>query len=608
MFGVARVLFFLFNKSYFPTSGSLELLEMCFYGLRFDLAAVIYTNSLFIVLSLLPVNLRSTSRYLALQLIVFVLTNGYALQLEVNDMEFFKYANRRTTFADYGMVKTDLWHLLGQLLIEFWYIPVLIIIFLRALFFVFHKTNKKEKPRLRFLPQMLIFLLGCGLALIGLRGGLQARPLSMLSAAEYVDNQVFAQLVGNTTLNFIFSIQQEKIQEVSYFDPKTLDTLYSLKHTPSGGGHFAPKNVVIIVMESFGKEYIGRYNNGKGYTPFLDSLLAEGLTTTESYANATRSAQGVVAISASIPALMEAPLQFSAYQGNLVKGLAALLKEKNYRTYFFHGANTGSMDFEKFGKASGFDDYFDRTDYGSDKDYDGTWGVWDVPFFQYAAQKLSETPAPFFAFFFSLTSHHPYATESWFEEKHPQLDPLYRSVLYSDEALRRFFATAAAMPWYKNTLFVVVADHTGMSRNMSYQNRKGQFEIPILFFSPDDERLKQKKLPIVCQQIDIMPSILDYLGYDQPYIAFGKSIFSKDSARYAFVYHDGQYQIASKGHLLLRDQTQNIGYYDLKNDPFLSNNILLNPQKDEFETLEDQLKAVIQAHNKAMIHNELTIK
>jgi phosphoglycerol transferase MdoB-like AlkP superfamily enzyme len=163
---------------------------------------------------------------------------------------------------------------------------------------------------------------------------------------------------------------------------------------------------------------------------------------------------------------------------------------------------------------------------------------------QYFAKKLNKKKEPFFTTFFSLSSHPPYVLPKDYEHNHNKIDIL-ETIQYSDYALQQFFKSIENEDWYKNTLFIVTADHTsGVSYNKKYKNRIGRYAIPLLLFKGDGS-LKGVNNNIV-QQIDIMPTLLEKIHYNKPYLAFGKSILSKESwaisklnNNYCFITNEG---------------------------------------------------------------------
>ncbi len=599
LFTLTRLVFYFFNQDSLNVQSVSELVSYLFFGLRFDIAALIYINSLFILLSILPFSFRANSIYKKIQQFIYVITNGIAFALEFADVGYFQFAYRRVNRSDlqmFGTVQTTT----GNIIFDFWYLLALAILFAYFLFTFVRKTEVYQPRNTSFLIQSLLFV-GCiPLFAIGARGGLQKRPVMAITAAKYARDMTNMPMLTNASLGLIFSTQQRYLGEKKYFPQEKADQLFPIKQQFKPTGPFKNENVVIIMLESFGKEYIGHFNEYEGHTPFLDSLLQQGFYIDQTYSNGSRSTEGVVAITAGIPSLMEDPLMFSAYQGNRVDGTAALLKKKGYHTSFLHGANEGSMEFERFSLLNGFDEYIDRDDYSMTKDYDGTWGIWDVPFFQFAAQKMDETPTPFYSVLFSLNPHHPFKTEQWFEDKYPDEEPLYRSIRYTDFALQQFFEKVKKMDWFDNTLFVITADHVGESRQKKYKHTVGKYQVPILFYKPNSPKLNSSSK--LMQHIDIQSSILEYLNYDLPFSTFGQSIFSKTPSSFMYAFSGGVYKVLDGRYLLLNDGNETIGFYDYLVDPMLGNN-LLGGDFEAQKAMELQLKLVVQQYRYSLREN-----
>ena len=603
-FSFLRFLFYFFNANFFPAETTLSLIKTFVYAVRFDLAAIVYINALFILSSIIPLQQRKELGYKKVQKVIFLIFNAIAIVFETIDIGFFKFAFRRTIGSDLNLFKNTA-EMLPSFLVEFWYFVAFFVLIILTINYLYNKTSRlKESAESFLLPQTIVFLSSIILFGIAARGGVQLRPLMSITAAEYVDDMRLIPLMTNTSLNLIFSSQQRFLEEKYYFSKDELNQIFSVEKHPKPNAAFQKKNVVIIVLESFGKEYINTFNSKAHYTPFLDSLIKQSYYCKQSYANGLRSTQGIVAITSGIPALMNDPLMFSAYQSNRIDGLAKLLQNEGYSTSFFHGANPGSMEFERFSKLTGFQKYYDKDDYG-DRDFDGQWGIWDEPFFQYSAQKLNEEKGPFLALLFSLTSHHPYNVPEAFESKYPNEKPIFRSVRYTDFALEKFFETAKTMPWYENSLFVILADHIGKSFQPEFKTKQGMFKIPILLFDPNGDL--NGMVNQVAQQTDIMPTILDYLNYDKPFVAFGKSMLDTLSTHYAVMHSDNVYQILDDKYILLLGEKGVIGLYNHQDDTQLRNNLKVKLPAVRAR-LEKQLEAVIQTHNHKMINNELYFK
>lgn len=604
LFSLCRILFFLFNHSVLPEISAGTFLLILFYGLRFDVSAIIYINSLFILLHLLPFPFRNLKYYQNIQKIIFISFNSFVLLFEVADFAYFRFTHKRTT-ADIFYIASDVANLLPQYLKDFWYLLLIWCGMILLSFFLYKKTETKNFPqKTNFFFQTILLIFYAGIFLVGARGGLQFKPITPITAANYVEVPL-TPLVTNTTFNILQSIEHRGVVEKNYFSEGELKKIFSTFHFPKDTISFKADNVVIIVMESFSKEYVKTFNGRTGFTPFIDTMIGKSLVCTNAFANAVHSNEGLAAITSSIPSLMNDPMMISAYQNNKIDGIGNLLKQENYRTAFFHGADNGSMSLDYFSKSAGFDEYFGRKEYNNDLDYDGSWGIYDEPFFQFTAKKLNEFSQPFCAVLFSTSSHHPFKIPEKYRYKFKEKISLYESVRYADFSLQRFFETVSKNPWFKNTLFVITADHTGVSHTAIYQNSVGNFKIPVLFYKPDGSLKSFFEKPF--QQIDIMPTILDFLNFDKNYFSFGKSIFDTVGRRFAYNYNNGIYQILDDNFVLQFDGEKSIALFDYKNDMFLKKNLLVE-KTEVAKELENKIKAVIQTYNYSMIHNELTVK
>lgn len=594
IFAIIRVLFYLHNQSFLPVESGSDFFVYLFHAIRFDLSSVIYINSLLILGMLLPIQRRREPWYQRILKITFVLTNGVALIFELVDIAYFPFNLRRTIFGDFTLFRNTS-EMIPGFIAEYWWLLMIWLMTLFILAWFYQKTLPKPPEVYSTKWQFIIFLGSLTLLGIGARGGLQLRPLAPITAFEYVEDERLAPLITNTSMSLLSSSQLDQLPSKDYFSPDRAAEIFSLRRQYHTKPPDHKRNIFIIVLESFGKEHVGPN------TPFLDSLLDHSLVVKDSYANGLRSTQGILAITASIPALMEQPLMFSSYQANRIDGLAKVLGDWGYQSSFFHGANPGSMEFERFARQSGFDYYLDRDDYEDDTQYDGQWGIWDEPFFQYAVDEVSQHPSPFFSLLFSLTSHHPYKTPDWFEKKYPQEDPQIRANRYTDYALRQFFAFASQKSWFENTLFVLTADHTGRSSQSYYQGNQGRYQIPIAIFDPQQKLIG--KVETVAQQTDIMPTVLDIIGYDQAFAAFGTSILDPTRIPMAYHFNGIWFHALSDSYFYEFDGFTPRRAFNYRKDPALKENLLrTNEVPLEFV---DTLKAVIQLHHNGMLKNQL---
>ncbi len=618
LYSVSRIAFFLFNTAFFPDMTWSRMMLIMWGGLRFDLAATLYSNSLFILLMITPLTLRFKPAYRKLLFWVFVIFNTIAMAVNSADIIYYRFTLRRTTLSvlDQFENETNMGALFLQFILDYWYVfllfvglVVLLVIGARKL--IQYKGPQLKKPIAFYGFGILGFLVSIGLFIGGARGGFResTRPITLSNAAAYATEPKDVNLVLNTPFALMRTAKANVIQKVNYFtNEEELNKVFSPLRLPDTTRTFNKKNVVVIILESFSKEFVGAYHpdkiNHPGYTPFLDSLIGFSHAFQYSMANGRKSIDAMPSVIASIPSI-EVPFVLSHFSGNKINSLSNLLREKGYYSAFFHGAPNGSMGFDAFARQSGFNDYFGKDEYNHNEDFDGIWGIWDEKFMQYFAQKMNTFQQPFYANLFTLSSHHPYQLPEEYQNTFkggPRL--VHRTIEYSDMALRKFFATASTMPWFKNTLFVLTADHASAEIvHPEYNTAWGYFSIPIIFYEPSVSKGSFQNQLI--QQVDIMPTVLSYLGYDQPYVSFGRNIFNPHEMPFAFTYLNNQYQFFQGNYLLQFDGSKSTALYDFKSDLFLKKN-LLPTLPDTVSKMETKLKAFIQQYNNRMVDNNLT--
>lgn len=619
LFMLCRIGFFLYNLSYFPEMTTWNFMRILWGGFWFDLTAVLYINVIILILSIIPVDLRFRAGYQTTIKVFYYVLNGLALAANVMDFIYYKFTLRRTTADVFDQFENEsnLFSLFFRFLIDYWY-AVLFWLLLMWIMVKLYNRIKVQGPLMQhriayYVAGVLAIPLIVGLFIGAVRGGFRhsTRPITLSNAGEYVEHPNEVSLVLNTPFAIFRTLGKTKIQKIKYFtDEKELSEVYSPVHTPVDSSAFRADNVVVIILESFSKEFFGAFNQDKpgyrGYTPFLDSLIQHSRTFEYSFANGRKSIDGLPSVMASIPSL-GVPYVLTPFANNRINSLGNLLRDKGYHTSFFHGAPNGSMGFSSFTNLAGIDHYYGKTEYGNDADFDGMWGIWDDKFFSFYADKLNEFPQPFMSSIFSVSSHHPFVVPEEFEGKFKGGDqPILKCIEYTDYALRRFFAEASTMPWYKNTLFVITADH--VSSNIVFPESHttwGLFSIPVIFFKPDNSLAERSAS--IAQQIDIMPSVLGQLKYDKPYVAFGHDVFDSTSTSFAFNYRDDIYNLYEGEYLLMFDGKRTISLYNFVKDRMLQQDIK-KPDKDVAARMEQKIKAIIQQYNNRMVEEKLTVQ
>lgn len=606
-------------------------------SLLFDTSAILYTNVLYIVLMFLPLYLKEGRLWQRVARWVFYVVNSLAVVMNLCDAVYFTYTGRRTTSTVLYEFSNEhnLLSIVGMSIITYWYLVVAgaVMIFLLVFFYMTPREFTVERTRKSLISyhvtQALCFAAFIPFCVAGMRGGFTTavRPITLSNANQYVNRPVETGIVLNTPFSMIRSTGKAVFFNPGYFTDKELDKLYSPIY--NAGHPFTNKvaykrNVVVLILESFGREYIAEYNdeykidNYKGYAPFMDTMVKRSLTFDYTFANGRKSIDGMPSILSSIPHFLE-PFFLTPASLNTVSGLAGELGKCGYSSAFFHGAENGSMGFEAFAKTTGFQKYYGRTEYNEDKrfggddDFDGTWAIWDEPFLQFYATKMTEMKEPFITAVFTASSHHPYAIPDKYKKKFDILwerdNPMHKCIRYTDMALRKFFATASKQPWYKNTIFVITSDHTNIYDHQEYGTDLGLFGAPILIFDPSGD-IEPGRRHCIAQQIDIMPTVLQYLGYSNPYLSFGVDLLTVDDKdTWAVNYSNGIYQFVKGDYVIQFDGKYITGAFNYKTDWFMMKNLKNDPKlAPEFKAMETQLKALIQSYMTRMIDDRLVVK
>ncbi|MBN2616182.1 MAG: sulfatase-like hydrolase/transferase [Bacteroidales bacterium] len=619
LFTISRLGFYYFNTGHYPDMTFERLMRIMQGGFKFDVTGILYVNVLYILLYHLPFPFRNTKSYSRFLKWWFFISNGIALAANVGDFFYFDFILKRSTadvfmFAKEGNIVTLFIHFI----VDYWQGLVFWLLQMAVLIWGYDKvkllTEVKPKKLSFYLSAVFWLLISVYFSVIGIRGGFTGttRPITLGNAGAYTQKPLEMAIVLNTPFSIIRTLNKKPLKEEHYFPDEELKQIYSPIHPAHTSGAFKPLNVVVLIMESFAKEYVGAYNRNldhgeyRGYTPFLDSLIGKSKCFQYSFANGRKSIDALPSITSSIPSMVN-PYVTSVYASNKINSLALTLKKKGYETAFFHGAPNGSMGFDAFMKVAGYDQYYGMTEYGNDDDFDGSWGIWDEEFMQYMADEFGKLKQPFLATFFSVSSHHPFKVPQKYEGafRKGTLE-FHIPIQYSDLALRKFFAKASKEPWFINTLFVLTADHSNHAWHPEYKTSIGDFSIPILFYQPADTLLRGVDSTSVAQQIDIMPTILDYLNYDKEYFAFGVDLLDSSATKFAVNYNNSTYQLIQGKYLLQFLNGKTIAVYNYVNDPLLKTNLIGKVHDIQAKT-EKMMKAFIQQYNNRMIHNQLVV-
>ena len=631
LYFVCRAIFLAVNYSHYAEGVFGDNFWTLFRGsLVFDTSAIIYTNLLFLVLALLPLHWKEECGvYKWIVKFAYIVPNAVAIIANLVDARYFSWTERRSTASVFGEFahEDNIGQILGGELLSQWYLTLAAVAMIWVMWKLYCNplSFRPERNIISFIKyysfRVIVMAVVVLLAIAGMRGGIDrsTRPITISNANQYIKSPIQAPLILNTPFSIIRTINKKPFVDPKYYSMDTLVRIYTPLHIPEVDSLNAGnkgKNVVVLIVESFSREFMGCYNkdleggNYKGYTPFIDSLAKKSLIFQQSFVNGRKSIDGMPSILSGIPYFVE-PFFLTPASLNHLDGLAVELGKEGYQTAFFHGAKNGSMGFEAFANATGFQKYYGRTEFdeapefGGEAEFDGYWAIWDEPFLQFYAAEMSKMKEPFMTAVFTASSHHPFQIPDKYKSVYPEENLLiHKCIRYTDMSIGKFFETASRQPWYSNTIFVICSDHTNLSDHDEYQTDLGTFAGPVIFYAPGDSTLVGDR-PGIAQQIDVMPTVLGYLGYEKPYISFGVDLLrTPPEETFAVSYFNGIYQILKGGYFVQFDGAKVTAVY-ADNDKLLKNNLVGTVNVDETVTF---LKAFVQQYMSRMNEDRLVAK
>lgn len=541
-----RIGFYFFHIGLYKQFTEEEIFQSLLMGIRFDIATICFLNIPFILLSLFPrVNQK-------IERVLFIGINSMGFLSCLMDYELFLFVGKRLSF-DFFVITEDILDQLPQLALYYWYLPLSALLLASCFYFLDKKNfSRKYNGNPKPFVQLLAGFVFLGMTFVGIRGGFQHKSINVQSAFVQGKNEL-GHLVLTTPYHFLRTLKNQRVEKLQFFkqDKEALNLI--LNHREFRGDYAGePKwNVVLIILESFGLEYVEQ-----GYAPFLKELKEKSLYFDKHLANGRRSIEGLPSLLCGLPGLTDEPISKSVFSGNKFSCMPQLLKDSGYTNQFFHAGARGTMGFEAYTLTTGFDRYFSKEDYPSKADFDGNWGIYDGPYLKYVAGKLDDVKEPFLTGVFTLSSHQPYSIPEKFKNKFPKGTlEIHESIGYTDFALREFFDTIKDRPWFKRTLFVITADHAQKNATKKFINLVGYYRVPLLFYAPG-HTWKVSSTDKVTHHSDIPESVLDFLGVKSEGLpATGRSIFSEDKG-VGLGYAEGMtYFMAQENKILQMDKS-----------------------------------------------------
>ncbi|MGB6104517.1 MAG: LTA synthase family protein [Pusillimonas sp.] len=372
---------------------------------------------------------------------------------------------------------------------------------------------------------ILFFLAVAGLVFLAVRGTLKHRPINP-STVAYCGDSMLNSLPLNSLYSVtyaVYSMKNERSAADIYGDlpPDQINLIIQqCADLPAGPAQIPtlhrqtpplerprPLNLVMIVQESLGAQYVGNLG-GTGLTPRLDELSESAWNFTRAYATGTRSVRGLEAVAAGFPpTVSDAALRLPGAQSNFFT-MAQLLKQHGYRSRFIYGGEAHFDNMKSFFLGNGFDDLYDRPTFKNPA-FVGTWGASDEDMFNKLHDLLAAPPdQPTFTLAFSVSNHSPWEYPAGRIVPNGNPATVENTVRYADWAMGQFFEQARQSDYWEHTVFLIVADHDARVGGASLVPLR-HFHIPALILGADVVARRDDRL---VSQIDLPPTLLSIMG------------------------------------------------------------------------------------------------
>lgn len=549
VFTFERFLLFCFNYSFFKPLSFWQTAVAFFTGLRFDFAAIALFVFPLIFLMMLPVKtvkwLKSWAFVLAAQLVFF----GALLTA---DLIYFGYVKRHMG-EELLSLGNDFSFIVGYAFGQgLWILLLLVFAFAGIIWLINTVINLLyEEPHFCGFKEVIFYLLFIALMLFGIHGKFTKKRLNIPDAYANADTSMAADLALNGIFTSYRVITKSKYMADNELDENVaLDNTFKALDNPAeeqpmpyqyplmrrlkdAKPYKQPLNLVIITMESWVPQYIDGVSGGSyGVTPNFNKLVKNGTYFDNFYAFELRSLQGITAILGGLPALPRLPkLGYGLEKVNMTK-LPAILNAKGYRTVFAQTSQRNSFNLDKTAALLGFKEVYGKEDMPQQFNYAKAEGYgYDYDMYHLLLQKLRGSKEPFFLFAFTGVTHTPYLGPLKGFEKYPNTteeNKYLNSLMFADFSLGYFIDELRKEPWFYDTIFIFVADHT-FNRNGSI---KDKYHIPFLIYAP--RYVKAERSGVLGSQLDILPTVFELLHLAEPYSAAGKSLFAQGPRRALF--------------------------------------------------------------------------
>lgn len=569
VFFIERITFFIYHFDKLKTESKSEYYILFLKGIRLDLSMIGYFL-LIPVLLLIPNLFFSNKKTLnkftnvyTLVLLVIVLLLGI-IDLSIYTEWGTKINSRAIEFMilspGEAMASSASSPLFSSLLI--------ILIQFTFSFYVYKKIGKLEFQKGNIIVQLFTIPFIAFIAVMFLRGGLQLAPINQ-SAVYFSSKNSINHAALNTEWNLMHSVIENHFSTENPYifmsDEEANSIVDSLYNNDNSNNinilNTHKPNIVLIILESYTSDVVASFGGEKDVSPFIDKYSKSGLIFSNIYASGDRTDKGMIAILSAFPTqavrtIIQQPDKFEK-----LPALPKILKSSGYSTAFYYGGESEFANFKSYLISTQFDKIIDKNEFESSQ-MNSKWGAHDGFLFDKALKDMSTLKEPFMSTILTLSSHEPFEVPIPNKFKGDDLPAKFRKAAnYTDLSFGEFMTKAENEKWYKNTLFVVVADHghrLPKEYDNSYDYRK--FRIPLFFFGEViSSDYKSKSINKFGSQTDIASTLLKQLNISDTSFYWSNNLIDTTKSGFAFYSFDnGIGWIDNENAIAIDNVTRNI--------------------------------------------------
>ncbi len=548
-FLLCRAVFVLYHTPLISTLPLTTVIGIFLYGLRIDLSTAAYLGVipflLWVIHSLFPARFtkKLITGYTVFMLLLVALITATDLQvyktwgnkLNSQAIGYLRYPKE----AMASMSSSPIFLLIGICLCI-----CLTGYFLYATTFKRISFEVSSRAPSIIVTRLFLFVVFSGILVLAIRGGTGLAPMN--PGFAYFSNHQFANHAAlNASWNLMYDLKhyfRHKNNQFTYMSDAEMHqrvgrlTATGLTNDTERILTVARPNIVLIILESWTADVIASLGAEKGIAPYFDSMAEKGILFTDFYANGHRTSFGIAAVLSGFPSTPEGSILNRPNKMERLPTLAGRLKTNGYATSFYYGGDTHFDDMNAFFVHSKFDTVTDKSSFHA-KDMNSKWGVHDHVLFERVLSDLARQPEPFFSAMLTISSHEPFEVPMKTVFPGNDTPSLFKNAVhYTDKSLKAFIEKSQTQPWFKNTLFMLVADHGNslpLNRPNAYMPER--YRIPFLLYGEViRNEFRGTKRSATGSQSDITATVLAQLQIKFDDFAWSNNLFNANRTNFAF--------------------------------------------------------------------------